>query len=140
MDAPLTGRVALVTGASRRGGIGFAIAQRLLADGASVFVHSWAAHDAEHPWGADTDGVDALVAALGPPERVGHGALDFSAPDAAAAAVRAAIDRFGALDVVVANHARSSNGSLEDVTAAELDATWAVNARDRKSTRLNSSH
>jgi 3-oxoacyl-[acyl-carrier protein] reductase len=129
MDAPLTGRVALVTGVSRRSGIGFAIARRLLADGASVLVHSWAPHDAEHPWGADPDGVDALVGALGPDDRVGHCALDFVDPDAPAAAVRAAIDRFGALDIVVANHARSSNGTLEDVTAAELDATWAVNAR-----------
>jgi len=129
MDAPLAGRVALVTGVSRRNGIGHAIARRLLADGASVFLHSWAPHDAQHPWGADPDGVDALVADLAPADRVGHLALDFSDPDAPAAAVQAAIDRFGALDVVVANHARSSHGALEDVTAAELDATWAVNAR-----------
>jgi 3-oxoacyl-[acyl-carrier protein] reductase len=129
MDAPLTGRAALVTGVSRRGGIGFAVARRLLADGASVFVHSWAPHDAEHPWGADPDGVDALVADLGPPDRVAHRALDFLDPDAPALAVQDAVDRFGALDVVVANHARSSEQSLEDLTAAELDAAWAVNAR-----------
>ena len=129
METPLTGRVALVTGVSRRGGIGFAIAQRLLADGAAVLVHSWAPHDAEHPWGADPEGVDALVADLAPADRVGHLAADFLDPDAPAVAVRAAIERFGTLDIVVANHARSSSGSLDDVTAAELDATWAVNAR-----------
>jgi 3-oxoacyl-[acyl-carrier protein] reductase len=129
MDAPLTGRVALVTGVSRRGGIGFTIARRLLADGASVFVHSWAPHDAEHPWGADPDGVDALVVDLGPSDRVAHRELDFLDPDAPAVAVQAAVERFGALDIVVANHARSSYQSLEDLTAAELDAAWAVNAR-----------
>lgn len=129
MDAPLVGRVALVTGVSRRGGIGFAIAQRLLADGASVFLHSWAPHDAEHPWGADPDGVDALIADLGPADRVDHRSADFRDPDAPAAVVRAAIERFGALDVVVANHARSSHFPLETVTASELDATWAVNTR-----------
>src|SRR4051795_5494665 len=129
MDAQLTGRVALVTGASRRDGIGFAIARRLLHDGAAVFVHSWAPHDAEHPWGADPDGVDALVAALGAPERVAHRAADFLDPEAPAALITAAIQRFGALDVVVANHARSSHQSLEDLTAVELDAAWAVNAR-----------
>jgi 3-oxoacyl-[acyl-carrier protein] reductase len=37
------GRVAVVTGVSRRAGIGFAIAQRLLAEGASVLIHSWSA-------------------------------------------------------------------------------------------------
>ena len=106
----LTGRVALVTGVSRRGGIGFAIARRLLADGASVFVHSWAPHDAEHPWGADPDGVDALVAALGPTDRVGapRGRLPRSRTRRPRWS-RAAIERFGALDVVVANHARSSH-------------------------------
>jgi 3-oxoacyl-[acyl-carrier protein] reductase len=129
MNAPLAGRVALVTGVSRRAGIGFAIAQRLLAEDASVLVHSWAPHDAEHPWGADAEGVDALVESLGPSDRVAHLAADFLDPDAPAAVVRAAIDRFGSLDVLVANHARSSHHSLEDVDAAELDAAWAVNAR-----------
>ena len=129
MDAPLDGRVALVTGVSRRAGIGFAIARRLLDDGASVLVHSWAPHDAEHPWGADPDGIDTLVAALGPADRVAHRTLDFLDADTPALAVDAAIERFGALDVLVANHARSSHQSLEDLTAAELDAAWAVNAR-----------
>ena len=31
--------------------------------------------------------------------------------------------------MLVANHARSSEGGLEDVTAEELDQSWAVNAR-----------
>ena len=38
--AGLKGRVALVTGASRRKGIGFAIAQQLAMLGADVFIHS----------------------------------------------------------------------------------------------------
>ena len=49
----LDGRVAVVTGVSRQAGIGFAVARRLLADGASVLCHSWSRHDAEQPWGAD---------------------------------------------------------------------------------------
>ena len=61
---PLSGRVAVVTGVSRRWGIGFAIARRLLADGAQVLVHSWAPHDDERSWGADRDGVGALLAEL----------------------------------------------------------------------------
>ena len=129
MDAPLTGRVALVTGVSRLRGIGFAIARRLLADGASVLVHSWAPHDTEHPWGADPDGVDALVTALDAPDRIAHVAADFLDPAAPTAVVDAAVERFGALDVLVANHARSSHAALEGVTATELDAAWAVNAR-----------
>lgn len=129
MDAPLARRVALVTGVSRRIGIGFAIAQRLLADGASVFVHSWTAHDASQPWGADDDGIDALIQSLGHSDRVSHLEADFADPDAAAQVVAAAHERFGAVDILVANHARSSEQTLETVTAAELDLSWAVNAR-----------
>ena len=61
----LTGRVAVVTGVSRRAGIGYAIAEDLLAAGASVLVHSWAPHDAEQPWGADPVGVAGIVEQIG---------------------------------------------------------------------------
>ncbi len=127
--AALSGRVALVTGVSRRVGIGFAIASRLLADGASVFVQSWSAHDAEQPWGADPDGIDGVMTALGAPDRVGHLSVDLADPEAPRALVAAARARFGAIDILVANHARSSQQDLESLTAAELDLSWAVNAR-----------
>ncbi len=45
----LGGRTALVTGVSRRRGIGFAVASRLASMGASLVVHHHAPHDlAEH--------------------------------------------------------------------------------------------
>ena len=121
-------RVALVTGVSRRAGIGFAIARRLLDDGHAVMLHAWAPHDAEQPWGADADG--AVVAALGGEgDGLAHVAADFADPDAPARVMAAAAERFGDVDVLVANHARSSSQSLTEVTAAELDASFAVNAR-----------
>jgi NAD(P)-dependent dehydrogenase (short-subunit alcohol dehydrogenase family) len=51
----------LVTGVSRRRGIGFAITRRLLADGASVFAQSWTAHDEAQPWGADRAGLAGML-------------------------------------------------------------------------------
>ena len=53
---PLLGRVAVVTGVSRRAGIGYAIARRLAALGASLFLHDYAPHDRDQPWGADPGG------------------------------------------------------------------------------------
>ena len=123
-------RVILVTGASRRIAIGAAIARRAVADGASVLLHSWQPHDAEQPWGADPDGPQALVDELrAAGGRVEHVSLDLSEPDAPAALVAAARDAFGHLDAVVANHARSSGQSLEELTATELDLSHAVNTR-----------
>jgi 3-oxoacyl-[acyl-carrier protein] reductase len=126
----LEGRVAVVTGASRRAGIGYAVARDLLAAGASVLVHSWSPHDAEQPWGADPAGEAGIVESLGGEgRRLRHVAADFADPRAPELVIATAMEGFGAVDVVVANHARSSTQSLAEVTAAELDLTWAVNAR-----------
>ena len=58
---PLRGRVALVTGVSRRVGIGYAVARRLAALGASLFLHHYAPHDRDQPWGDDPGGAEAVV-------------------------------------------------------------------------------
>lgn len=120
--------VAVVTGVSRRIGIGAAVARRLAAAGVDLFLHSWAPHDDEQPWGGDPGGVPALLDELTGVE-VGHLAADFADPDAPRAVIRAATDRFGGVDVLVANHARSSDQGLEQLTAAELDLSYAVNTR-----------
>jgi 3-oxoacyl-[acyl-carrier protein] reductase len=126
----LTGRVAVVTGVSRRAGIGFAVARRLLVQGATVVCQSWAPHDAGQPWGADPLGADGVVAALGAPAgRVDHLSLDLGDAGAARRLVDRAVERCGRLDILVAAHARSSSQSLADMTADELDRCWAVNAR-----------
>jgi 3-oxoacyl-[acyl-carrier protein] reductase len=123
---PLGGRVALVTGVSRRAGIGVALVRRLLADGAAVLATGWAAHDPDGEAGE----LDALFRELaGSSGRLHHEAADLEDPDAPDRLVAAAVDRFGAIDIVVANHARSASADLEQVTAEELDRCWAVNAR-----------
>jgi 3-oxoacyl-[acyl-carrier protein] reductase len=125
-----SGRVAVVTGVSRRAGIGFAIARALLEDGAHVLIHSWSPHDAEQRWGPDPGGDEAIVEALGGAgPRLRHVSADLGDPDAPRLVIDRAVAEFGAVDVLVANHARSGDGTLETVTAGQLDAAWAVNAR-----------
>src|SRR5436190_22992736 len=98
-SAPLAGRVALVTGASRRTGIGAALVRRLVADGAAVLVHTWATADGER---SDPGGTDQLVDDL----RAAGGSVvqtsaDLADPEAPARLVAAARDAFGRLDIVV---------------------------------------
>ena len=130
VERELEKRIVVVTGVSRRAGIGFAIAQRLLCDGAKVLLHSFSPHDAEQPSGADPGGVDALIGELGGiSDRLQHTETDLGDPDAPRRVIEGAIDAFGAVDALVVNHAHGSNQSLETVTVEELDRTWAVNAR-----------
>jgi 3-oxoacyl-[acyl-carrier protein] reductase len=127
---PVGQRVAVVTGASRARGIGAAVVRRLAADGCAVLVHGWEPHDAEQPWGADEGGAAALVEELaGRGRQVELVEADLADPSAPQAVVDAAVRRFGRLDVLVANHARSSEGGLTEVSADELDLSFAVNAR-----------
>lgn len=124
MTAPLHGRTAVVTGLSRRIGIGYAIVERLLADGARVYATGWSAHDAEMPWGLDPfDQSDFDM------ERFAYTEADMADPDVPSRLLADAADRFGPVDIVVATHARSSRGGLAEVTAEELDRCWQVNAR-----------
>ncbi len=126
---PLSGRVAIVTGVSRRAGIGYAVAERLLGLGAHVFAHSWAAHDARTPWGADPVGVHGVIDALRAGGRVEHMEADFADPAAPGRVVDAARGRFGHVDILIANHARSGQGTLAETSAAELDAFLHENVR-----------
>jgi 3-oxoacyl-[acyl-carrier protein] reductase len=129
---PLLGRVALVTGVSRRIGIGYAIASRLAERGADVFVQSWSPFDAAQSWGEDKAGIDAVIAELRakyPQRRIEHLAADFMDANAPAQLIQAAFAAFGHVDILVANHAYSTMGKLEEVTAEQIDAHMAVNVR-----------
>jgi 3-oxoacyl-[acyl-carrier protein] reductase len=132
---PLRGRVAVVTGVSRRAGIGYAVARRLAALGASLFLHHYAPHDRDQPWGDDPGGPQAVIngvtgalAVAGASVR--HMELDLAIPSAPAQLIDAARTALGHLDILVCNHARSGgDGPLGTLDAGMLDAHWAVNAR-----------
>ena len=121
----LDGRNALVTGVSRRAGIGYAIARRFLDAGASVFIQGWTPHDAAQDWGAEPGGTEGVASEL----RVPFAEEDFADPEAPGRVVSAASAALGPLDLLVVNHARSGHGRLADLSADELDAFLHENVR-----------
>jgi 3-oxoacyl-[acyl-carrier protein] reductase len=129
---PLAGRVAVVTGVSRRDGIGYAIACRFATMGASLLLQHYRAHDAHQPWGADD--VSAVVEGVRGHLTDGARTVDMDADladaDACEEVMSSAVRAFGHVDVLVCNHARSGgDGDLTAVDAAMLDAHWQVDAR-----------
>jgi 3-oxoacyl-[acyl-carrier protein] reductase len=108
MDLGLQGKVYIVTGASR--GLGKAAATELVHEGASVVVSS-----------RSQDGVDAVVAELGPASAEGV-AADNAAVDTPQVLLDAALNRFGRLDGALVSVGGPPAGSVMDMTREE----WAT--------------
>lgn len=129
---PLLGRGVVVTGVSRRAGIGYAIARRAAELGAEVFCHHFAPHDAQQPWGGDE--LEAVLEGVRERVRPGgtfaHLHADLADPAQPARVLAAARRALGRVDGLVVNQAMSgSDGPLSSITAEELDRHWAVDAR-----------
>src|SRR3954453_10623404 len=112
MDLGLSGRAAIVTGATR--GIGLATARRLLAEGASVLL---VGRDAETLEGT-ADELDGQVACA---------AADVTSAHAGDRIVAAALQRFGRLDVLVNNAGTSEHKPLDQLADEDWERQWELN-------------
>lgn len=129
---PLSGQTALVTGVSRRRGIGFAVARAFARLGASVFIHHYGPHDEDQPWGADdlSGVVGEVEAELTEGAVLGEKSADLQDTEQIQSLIDAAHALTGSLDILVCNHAKSGgDGSILDMTPEALDAFWTTNTR-----------
>jgi 3-oxoacyl-[acyl-carrier protein] reductase len=114
----LTGKRALVTGASR--GLGAAIAKTLASEGADVAI----------TYEKSAERAAAVVSAI---KAAGRRGLAIQADSADAAAVRRSIEKtvaeLGGLDILVNNAGILRVGELKDLSLADIDALLNVNVR-----------
>jgi 3-oxoacyl-[acyl-carrier protein] reductase len=123
-------RVAIVTGVSRRAGIGAAIARALAEAGARVFLTYYRPYDAATSGLPDAEGSDAILAALRQvTPHVAGMELDLSRPEAAPSLFDAAEAALGPVSILVNNATYSTNDGIDQLTAEGLDRHYAVNVR-----------
>ncbi|HWT95926.1 MAG TPA: SDR family NAD(P)-dependent oxidoreductase [Solirubrobacteraceae bacterium] len=113
MSWDIEGRTVLITGAAR--GIGADAAERLHARGANVALV-----------GLEPERLEALVAKLGS-DRAAAFEADVTSPEALERAVAGTVERFGALDVAVANAGLHFVGALTTAPLAQLERELQVN-------------
>jgi 3-oxoacyl-[acyl-carrier protein] reductase len=116
--ARLTGKVAVVTGASK--GIGAAIALQLAKDGASVIVNYSAS-------GQQAEAVATKIKAAGGKAKTVR--ADVSKPAEAKQLIDAAVAEFGRVDILINNAAVYDFLPLEKITEAHFDRMFNLNVK-----------
>lgn len=120
----LAGKTILMSGGSR--GIGLAIALRAARDGANVVIMAKSAAPTEKLKGTVFSAAEEIEAAGGNPlALVG----DVRSDDSIAGAVRAAVDRFGGIDICVNNASVLNFASTAQIQPKQYDLMQDVNTR-----------
>ena len=126
----MQGQTAVITGVSRKIGIGAAIARALAEVGCNIFTTYFRPYDATMPWGSQAGEASELIAEL---QQMGSEAagleLDLSQPTAPAELFAVVQERFGQANILVNNAAYSTSEDIYGLSATSLDDHYAVNVR-----------
>jgi len=114
--ALLDGRTAVITGGAR--GIGFAIAERFVAEGARVVLGD-----------LDLDATEAAAKRLGGAEVASAARCDVTSSTEMGALIARAVDDFGSLDVMVNNAGITRDATMRTMTEDQFDQVISVHLK-----------
>lgn len=124
-------RLAIVTGASRRQGIGAAVCLALARAGADIFFTHWTPYDRRMPWGAEEEEPDLLqqlIQALG--AHCVHMTVDLAETEAPQRIMQMVQTQMGSASILVNNATHDdTDAPFDQLDARTLDAYYAVNMR-----------
>ncbi|MGI9146953.1 MAG: SDR family oxidoreductase [Chloroflexota bacterium] len=119
-----------MTGASRKSGIGGAVALRLARDGWDVAITYWRAYEQRMPWGSDSEDLGRLDSQL---HHAGAATAtieaDLADPAAPAHIFAAAETQLGKVAALVLAHCESVASGILDTSLESFDRHFALNAR-----------
>jgi 3-oxoacyl-[acyl-carrier protein] reductase len=129
--ADLRGKVAIVTGAGRLGGIGAATCRAFAAQGCSIFFTAYPKYDAlAFPGSSAAMDPERIAAELrGMGVAAAYMEADLAQPDCAKQILNTVECRLGVPTILVNNAAHSAKDGFEKLDAAGLDEHYAVNIR-----------
>ncbi len=124
-------RIAIVTGASRRRGIGTAVCQALAQAATDIFFTHWSPYDQLMPWGAEENEPIQLqhqLQALG--VSCEHLMIDLGTPDTPQRIMQTVEEQLGPASILVNNATHDdSDAPFDQLDAKTLDTYYAVNIR-----------
>lgn len=131
MTPPLPKRpIALVTGVSRKMGIGAAIAIALAESGWDVATTFWRPYDASMPWGnKDTESEEILAEVRRSASRADAIEADLSDPASPAHIFDFVEKTLGSVTTLVMAHCQSVDSNIYNTSIESFDLHFAVNAR-----------
>ncbi|RIW35077.1 SDR family oxidoreductase [Bacillus salacetis] len=123
-------RIAVVTGASRLGGIGASICLKLADQGCDIFFTGYREYDNSMPWGAEEEGFERLKTAIVEKGvRCEWEEIDFMKEEAPEQVLNSVINKLGKPAILVNNAAYSTETSIGKFSGRELDRHYFVNLR-----------